>query len=198
MEWKGGNFEGTLSSDGNNITNGVLDYWGEKCCPWSWYSGNVSGLSAAIISTQTVYGRLDPNPVFGGSGRYHNPVNPRDLLPAFDANNRAISCTFGHGLNNDATLGGILPDTNQLDWSYIFKLPDCGSIGCPSADVASVRGAGIGDCFVNIYDFAAFASHWRNACTPPSWCGNTDFDKNGKIDLADFVTLADEWLQGGS
>ena len=196
-EWKWGYFEGTLSSDGNNITNGVLYYEGEQCCPWAWYEDTVSGLSASLIDMQTVYKRLDPNPVLGGSVRYHNSVNPRDLLPAFDSSNKVVPCTFGHGLKDDATLGGILPDTNQLDWSYIFKLPDCGSIGCPLADIASLQGTGITDCFVNIYDFAALASHWLNLCSQPNWCGNADFDKNGKVELADFVTLAEEWLQRG-
>ena len=195
--WGSGWFEGTLSSNGNEITNGTFEYWGEWCCPWSWYDGSVSGLSAEIVSTQNTYERLDLNPVFGGSGRYPNPVNPRDLLPAFDANNEAISCTFGHGLNDDATLGGILPDMNQQDWSYIYELSDCGNINCPSADVASAQGAGIGDCLVNIYDLAALASHWLDVCTQPSWCGNVDFDRDGSIDFADFAKLADEWLQQG-
>jgi|GEM_PF-1624246 len=157
----------------------------------------VSGLSATLIGTHTVYGRLDPNPVFGGSSRYPNPVNPRDLLPAFDANNRPISCTFGHGLNNDATLGGILPDMNQQDWSNIYGLSDCGNTNCPSADVASAQGAGIGDCLVNIYDLAALASHWLDVCAQPSWCGNVDFDRDGSVDFTDFATLANEWLQQG-
>ena len=196
-EWRGGYFDGTLSSDGNNITNGELNYWGWQCCPWLWYEDTISGLSATLVSTQTVYGRLDPNPVFGGSSQYPKPVNPRDLLPAFDANNGAISCTFGHGLNNDATLGGILPDMNQQDWSNIYGLSDCGNINCPSADIASAQGAGIGDCLVNIYDLAAFASHWLDICTQPSWCGNADFDRDGSVDFADFATLANEWLQQG-
>ena len=58
--------------------------------------------------------------MFGGSGRYPTPVNPRDLLPKFDAGNELIPGTFGSGLNNDATFGGILPDMNQGNWS---KLP---------------------------------------------------------------------------
>ena len=193
-EWTEGYFHATLSNDGNSFSDGTFEYW-------DFYNGTITGLSGHLVSTSVSNIRIDLNPIFGNNGetgcRYPNPVNPRDLLPAFDADNGPISCTFGHGLNNDATLGGILPDMNQQDCSNIYGLSDCGNINCPSADVASAQGAGIGDCFVNIYDLAALASHWLDACTQPNWCGNVDFDRNGSIDFADFAKLADEWLQQG-
>jgi hypothetical protein len=107
-EQRQGWFNGTLSSDGKKITNVTLEYWGY----WSgaWHDSNtISGLSVQLSKTQTAYGRLDLNPVFG-SKKYPNPVNPRDLLPQFDNNNQPVPGTVGHGLGNDATLGGILPD----------------------------------------------------------------------------------------
>jgi hypothetical protein len=173
--------------------NGITVYSDRSC----YDPVSLSGLSGQLTATQVLNARFDLNPIWGGTARYPNPVNPRDLLPAFDANNEPISCTFGHGLNNDATLGGILPDMNQQDWSHIYGLSDCGNINCPSADVASAQGAGIGDCLVNIYDLAALTSHWLDVCTQPSWCGNADFNRDGSIDFADFATLADEWLQQG-
>jgi hypothetical protein len=110
-EQRWGWFQGTLSSDGKKITNGTFEYWGYD-------SNTVSGLSAQFSKTQTIYGRLDLNPVFGGlKKRYIVPVSPRDLLPLFDNNNLAVPGTVGHGLGNDATLGGILPDMTQSDWS---------------------------------------------------------------------------------
>jgi hypothetical protein len=109
-------FEGTLSKDGKKITNGTLEYWGYWSGAWH-DSQTVSGLSVQLSKTQTTYKRLDLNPVFGGSKRYPNPVSPRDLLPQFDNNNLVVPGTVGHGLHDDATLGGILPDTNQQDWS---------------------------------------------------------------------------------
>ena len=118
-EQRQGWFEGTLSSNGKKITNGTLEYWGY----WSgeWHDSNtVSGLSAQLSKTQTIYGRLDLNPVFGGlKKRYPNPVSPRNLLPQFDNNNQPVPGTFGYyGLGgNDATLGGILPDMTQSDWA---------------------------------------------------------------------------------
>jgi len=108
-------FEGTLSSDGKKITNGTFEYWGYWSGAWH-ETQTVYGLSAQLSKTQIIYKRLDLNPVFGGSKRYPNPVNPRDLLPRFDDNNQLVPGTVGHGLGNDATLGGILPDMNQQDW----------------------------------------------------------------------------------
>jgi len=116
-EQREGWFEGTLSKDGKKITNGTLEYWGY----WAGTSHDtqtVSGLNVQLSKTQTTYKRLDLNPVFGGlKKRYIVPVNPRDLLPRFDNNNQVVPGTVGYGLGNDATLGGILPDTNQLDWT---------------------------------------------------------------------------------
>jgi hypothetical protein len=110
-EQRWGWFQGTLSSDGKKITNGVLEYWGYD-------SNTVSGLSAQLTKTQTAYGRLDLNPVFGGiKKRYPNPVSPRNLLPEFDSENQSVPGTVWHGLGNDATLGGIFPDMNQQNWS---------------------------------------------------------------------------------
>ena len=185
-----GYLQGTYNNNNGSITDVTLYWWGYN------NNGSLEQLSCQLVSSTPSNITVNLNPIFG-STKYPNPVNPRDLLPAFDADNGPISCTFGHGLNNDATLGGILPDMNQQDWSNIYGLSDCGNINCPSADVASAQGAGIGDCLVNIYDLAALASHWLDACTQPSWCGNVDFDRNGSIDFADFAKLADEWLQQG-
>ena len=56
---------------------------------------------------------LNLNLFFGyGSG----PYNLRDLLPRFNRCDDPIAGTVGHGLGDDATLGGILPDYSQVDW----------------------------------------------------------------------------------
>lgn len=128
-------FQGTLSSDGKKITNGTLEYWGDN-------SNTVYGLSAQLAKTQTTYGRLNLNPVFGGSKKYPVPVNPRDLFPQFDANNHALAGTFGDGLGDDATLGGILPDMSQQLWTSLLNLPAASTtvpnvVGLTSADDAN-------------------------------------------------------------
>jgi hypothetical protein len=116
-EQRWGWFEGTLSSDGKKITNGTFEYWGNWSGTWH-DTQTVTGLSAQLSKTQTIYKRLDLNPVFGSSKRYPNPVSPRNLLPQFDNNNLVVPHTVGHGLGNDATLGGIVPDMNQQDWTH--------------------------------------------------------------------------------
>ena len=56
---------------------------------------------------------LNLNPFFGyGSG----PYNFRDFLPRFNRCNDPIAGTVGHGLGDDPTLRGILPDFSQADW----------------------------------------------------------------------------------
>ncbi len=63
---------------------------------------------------------LNPNLFFGyGNG----PYNLRDFLPEFNQCDDPINGTMGHGLGDDPTLGGILPEFSQSDW--IFELKTC-------------------------------------------------------------------------
>lgn len=63
---------------------------------------------------------LNLNPFFGyGNG----PYNLRDFLPELNPCNEPVTGTMGHGLGNDPTLGGILPDFSQADWG--FELSYC-------------------------------------------------------------------------
>jgi hypothetical protein len=114
-EWGEGWFEGTLSSDSNSITNGTLEYWGSTY-------GTLNDLSGQLISTEVTDVNVNLNPIFGSSPNYPNAVNPRDLLPMFNWSNDAEPNTMGHGLGDDATLGGIFPDMNQQDWNEWLDL----------------------------------------------------------------------------
>jgi hypothetical protein len=113
--WLYGDFEGSLADSDNNILAGSFHRAG-YVSGVGWVDTTVTNLSGLRTGTETTVAQLDLNPVFGGTARYPDPVNPRDLLPQLDANNELVPGTFGHGLNNDATLGGILPDLTQNDW----------------------------------------------------------------------------------
>ena len=87
----------------------------------------------------------------------------------------------------------------------------CGDVdNCPSvsnSDQGDMDADGKGDecdCladlsnndFINFEDFALFASHWSDTdCTAPSYCGATDFDKSGTVDLNDLAEIAQQWLE---
>jgi hypothetical protein len=112
MQYFGGFFSGNISADGNTISNaqfGASNF-------------SLSGMSATAYSVTSENRMFDPNPLFGSSTRYPNTVSPRDLLPQFNKYNRAIAGTVGHGIGNDATLGGILPDATQFNWQHEFHL----------------------------------------------------------------------------
>jgi hypothetical protein len=97
-------FWGTISSDGGQITNMTFEYSG-------WWSGDtVTGLSAQRTTNELLTVQFNPNPLFAGS------VAPRNMLPQFDSEGEAVPGTMGHGLNNDATLGGVFPGMTQSDW----------------------------------------------------------------------------------
>ncbi|MDD5327119.1 MAG: hypothetical protein PHY02_04805 [Phycisphaerae bacterium] len=142
------------------------------------------GLSGLLISTEVEEVNINPNPIFGSSPNYPNPVNPRDLLPLFDQENIPITCTFGHGLGNDATLGGILPDMTQQDWATSF-------------DLGFLQGDSDTDCDVDFTDYAVLAIHWLNQnCTETDWCDKADIDQSGEVDIFDLYIFADNWLEG--
>jgi len=103
-------FEGKMNPLRTNISEGVFEYWGME-------TGTVDGLTGQSNGERMWAVTMDPRPVFGPS-----PVNPRDLLPQYTDDNEIVPGTFGHGLGNDPTLGGILPGWRQKDWSELFEI----------------------------------------------------------------------------
>jgi len=102
--WYWGWFWGDISADGSQITNLTFEYW-------DWWSGDtISGLSAQRTDSDVTTVQFNPNPLFAGS------VSLRDILPQLDANDMPIPGTMGHGLGDDATLGGVFPAMTQQDW----------------------------------------------------------------------------------
>ena len=51
------------------------------------------------------------------------------------------------------------------------------------------------DTLVNLLDLKQLADRWGNACSPSDWCDWIDLDFSGRIDLGDYVILAQQWLQ---
>ena len=61
---------------------------------------------------------------------------------------------------------------------------------CPSTDLT-------GDCFVDMEDFAMFASQWlQNDCQNSNNCGGADFDLSETVDSADLAIFVSHWLEG--
>jgi hypothetical protein len=58
---------------------------------------------------------LNLNPFFG---YVSGPYDLRDFLPLVNQCNDPINGTMGHGLGDDPTLGGILPEFIQADWDF--------------------------------------------------------------------------------
>ncbi|HEX40958.1 MAG TPA: hypothetical protein ENN81_02730 [Phycisphaerales bacterium] len=108
-----------VSADGQTITDGVLvyNYWGEGGPA----EGQVDGLTGELTNMETEQVTINPNPFFGDSPTYPDPVHIRHLFPELTNKNEFIRGTMGHGLDNDPTLGGILPDMAQDDWEDIFR-----------------------------------------------------------------------------
>jgi len=106
---------GTIDREKSSITNARFEYWGQ-------YEGTVDGLSAVMVYSNSDQIKFDLNPIFGSSSRYPDPVDPRDLLPEFDAWNRPLPGTVGEGLGYDSTLGGIAPGMTQYDWQRLANL----------------------------------------------------------------------------
>lgn len=108
--WKSGYIWGLLNPDRTEIIEGSFNYW--DCGTGTGYD-----FTAVLTDADEESVTADLNPVFGSSPRYPDPVSPRDLLPEFDAWNYPQPNTVGAGLDNDPTLGGILPDMTQDEWT---------------------------------------------------------------------------------
>jgi hypothetical protein len=115
--WYQGHFDASFATDGSTFSDGDFEWWG-------WSEGSIHELSGQLVNTTVQNLNIDLNPIFGGTVTYPNPVNPRDLLPLFNKENIPIAGTVGHGLGNDPTLGGILPDMTQEDWAIALPSDD--------------------------------------------------------------------------
>jgi hypothetical protein len=135
--WADVTFVGTLNAQRTQITSG--SYSGSN------WDGNVSGTFTGVqTGVDEEITRINLNPVFGnGIAPYKGPYDARALLPQFDCDNEPIYETMGHGLGDDATLGGILPDFTQDDWG-LKGSPDSGEITIPSRTI-NVQDASVTD-----------------------------------------------------
>ncbi len=44
-------------------------------------------------------------------------------------------------------------------------------------------------------DLQTFVGEWLNTCTDPGWCGGCDIDQSGRVDFADYLRLAANWMK---
>jgi len=47
---------------------------------------------------------------------------------------------------------------------------------------------------VDGFDLDSFAGQWLNSCAGPGWCGGSDMNEDGTVDMIDYAVLAYDWL----
>ncbi len=143
---------------GTNITRNTNSWWNIGGAPDSSYAliggesdGDGDGFvvihPSAPINSLTVYlanvenvareehFQLNPFPLFGNITT--QPKALRDMLPQIGEHGCFVPGTIGHGLGNDPTLGGILPDfTTQSMW-----MEEMDDFFQPGGDVTIATGA---------------------------------------------------------
>ncbi len=110
-------FVGTLNED--NITEGF--YYGTK--DGEDKNGDFT-VAESTINPKT--SRMNFNKIFGNGSE---PGELREFLPQFNKFNEPVAGTAGHGLGDDETLGGIVPDQTQEDWGFEGRI--CGEAVIP-------------------------------------------------------------------
>jgi hypothetical protein len=109
-----------IRAESDNQLNDLISLDPEDSSNEALLRQNLNELKASLIEGRTSdltrdgeHLALNLNPFFGdGDGPYHL----RDFLPKLDRCDHPIPGTVGHGIGNDPTLGGILPDFSQSDW----------------------------------------------------------------------------------
>ena len=87
------------------------------------------------------------------------------------------------------------PEWVSENGSYQIRMSS--DIDLPVADISGAQWVGVKDGQVNLCDISLLAANWLSGCVQPYWCEESDFDESGVVDLADLMTLLEEWLQGG-
>lgn len=102
-------FQGTFNANKTQITAGT--YTG-----WNGVMGDYSGTFSAVrTSLKSQTENINLVPLFGHGSTA--PTALRDMLPQLNEFGYPVPGTMGHGLGNDPTLGGGLPDfTTQERW----------------------------------------------------------------------------------
>ncbi|ARN57302.1 hypothetical protein [Sedimentisphaera salicampi] len=127
LYFEGGYFTFFIDQSKENITEGYLNDWQEAIE----ITGITGSLAGSFAGEQITF---DMNPAYG-SQRFPEPVSPRDFLPEFNKWNRPAAYTVGSGMDNDPTLGGILPNFTHKDWLSAFdNLQPSGRVNIYPAD----------------------------------------------------------------
>ena len=121
------------------------------------------------------------------------------LYPPVDSALVSTGKTLGVGYSNIFLTSGtdfsVLPET--VDFVLAYQSDggwDIGAIvnsdGEPDTDINN-------DGEVNLEDFAVLSVWWddENVCSSPGWCGGSDFDMSGTVDMFDLTYFAENWLR---
>lgn len=131
-----------------------------------------------MLVTQVIGGHGSISP----SNRAYDNNTTVSLIATPNADYRVKTWT---GTNNDSTtntVNTVTMNNNKLV-TVEFEL----IIGDPDLN---------GDDEINFIDFANFANNWvSNNCDTPNWCENSDFNKDGYVDINDLVIFTNSWLE---
>ncbi|MHB8090106.1 MAG: dockerin type I repeat-containing protein [Syntrophales bacterium] len=130
-------FHGTLNAAKTQITNGTYNGYNPYSGTGS-YSGTFSAMRTYFEANTE---RFNLFPLFG-DGAATQPKALRDLLPKFNEFGYPLPGTMGHGLSDDPTLGGILPDFATQDrWLKEFEgnlFTPTGPLTIPQVDEGAI------------------------------------------------------------
>ncbi|MFI4912137.1 MAG: formylglycine-generating enzyme family protein [Sedimentisphaeraceae bacterium JB056] len=173
----------TLDNDKAVLTDGYVNYWGST-------SGELYNISGMLGDVEAEKLAFDPNPIYGSTPRYPDPLSLRDLLPEFDRTNAPLPDTVGAGLGNDATLGGALPDFTQQTWQMDYNLQPEGEFMIPEL-YAWQR------IYESYYGYNMTAFWFDKQIVFQDIAGDVDSDASGNLDIDRLYMAMSEGLFSG-
>ncbi len=140
----------------------------------------------------------------GGLAYYFTMMSGMADLTIYKRNANSASDSFNNWMNPNLTTWTCPADgiyfLQVTSWPFMggnYTVLMEQTVPCSRADLAGPMGFGMGDCKVNLLDFAVLAQYWLQPSWMFSFSDMLDFDGSDVVDVGELAVMAENWLMDG-